>query len=174
MNIVQLASKEGRGFKEVLVHVDRRTITLTQVTVFVCLSVVYRPLLENIPLIWRRHHGDDGRNNCRPRLGAFEQGGSLWCHTCYGKGPWVCGLIPKDCLNVVASYEKQGKQKNQTFVSLLSFLLFLPCFLHFFLFFFFVIQTWCNTTLSPGSVALNYTRTFFISVLTARRRYQVI
>ena len=173
MNIVQLASKEGRGFKEVLVHVDRRTITLTQVTVFVCLSVVYRPLLENIPLIWRRHHGDDGRSNGRSRLGSYEQGGIFIVPHLLWQGALGLWSHPKRLPKCSCLLRKARKQKIKHLF--LSFLFFCFCLVSYiFFYFFFVIQTWCNTTLSPGSVALNYTRTFFISVLTARRRYQVI
>ena len=110
---------------------------------FVCLFVC----LLFIVLCWRifPSYGDvtmamTGETMVGLGSALMSREGSLSCHTCYGKGPLVCGLIPKDCLNVVASYEKQGKQKNQTFVSLLSFLLFLPCFLYFFLFF-------CNSNL---------------------------
>ena len=91
--------------------------------------------------------------------------GSLSCHTCYDTGPWVCGLIPKDCLNVVASYEKQGNKKsNICFSPFFSsvFALFLTFFSYFLEFKLGAIQ--------PPPPEVLHTRTFFISVPTVRRR----
>jgi hypothetical protein len=72
-------------------------------------KILYVPL-KNFSLIWRRHH-------CRWRaakfchcsaLGAFEQEGSLSCHTCCDTGPRFSRSHPKDRQNSVASYDTRG------------------------------------------------------------------